>query len=422
MLNNIVPDIKSCNNTKPFDCHICPLAKQHRFPFTHSSSISLSCFDLVHADIWGPYSTPSLNGSKYFLTLVDDHSRCTWVYLLKHKFDTSTLIPSFFHMILTQFKVPIKVFRSNNGLEFALSSFYASKGIINQLSYVETSQQNAVVERKHRLLLNVARALRFQANLPLKFWGDCVLTATYLINRLPSPLLQNLTPYEKLLGHPPTYDHLKSFGSLCYASILTRQRTKFDPKAKACVFIGYPFGTEGYKLYDLAFKTVFLSRDVIFKEFIFPFKHWTSKPIISSTSNSSVIFPPQNSVPDIPPTISAEFSLPFSSVDPIVPPDEFPDLMHSDSAHSPYVLVNFLILFLLLYPSYHLLEDLLGLINHLFIFMTIIVILHLLMCWPLFLYLNLMILLFLLMCQWSSLPNSVVQWVRMFLILPCTEG
>ena len=131
LLNNTVPEIKSCNNTKPFGCHIFPLAKQHRLTFTHSSSISLSCFDLVHADIWGPYSTPSLNGSKYFLTLVDDHSWFTWVYLLKHKFDASTLIPSFFHMILTLFNVPIKVFRSNNGLEFALSSFYASKGIIH---------------------------------------------------------------------------------------------------------------------------------------------------------------------------------------------------------------------------------------------------------------------------------------------------
>ena len=124
----------------------------------------------------------------------------------------------------------------------------------------------------------------------------------------------------------------------------------------------------------------------------------------------------------LPLQFSIEFSLPFSFVDLAIPPDKFPNLVHSDSAHSPYVLVNFLILFLLLYLSYHLLEDILGLINHLFIFMTIIVILHLLMCWPLLLYLNLMILLFLLMCQWSSLPNSVVQWVRMFLILPCTEG
>ena len=66
--------------------------------------------------------------------------------------------------------------RSNNGSEFVLNSFYASKGIIHQLSCMETSQQNSVVERKHQHLLAVARALRFQANLPLKFWGDCVLT------------------------------------------------------------------------------------------------------------------------------------------------------------------------------------------------------------------------------------------------------
>ena len=150
-----------------------PLAKQHKLPFPKSTSVSLACFDLIHADIWGPYSAPSLNGSKYFLTLVYDHSRCTWVYLMKSKSDASSLIQFFFQMILNQFKVSIKFIRSDNGPEFALSTFYASKGVLHQLSCVETPQQNAVVERKHQHLLNVARVLRFHANLPLKF-GEIV--------------------------------------------------------------------------------------------------------------------------------------------------------------------------------------------------------------------------------------------------------
>ena len=176
LLQSLVQNVITCNINKAFNCSVCSLAKQKRLHFPASISSSSSCFDLIHANIWGPYSTPSLNGSKYFLTLVDDHSRCTWVYLMKHKSETSCLIQSFYNMIFTQFQVPIKILRSDNGPEFALNSFYASKGIIHQLSCMETPQQNSMVERKRQHLLLVARALRFQANLLLKFWGDCALT------------------------------------------------------------------------------------------------------------------------------------------------------------------------------------------------------------------------------------------------------
>ena len=177
-----------------------------------------------------------------------DYSKSTWVYLMKSKFDTSILIQNFFHVVTTQFNASIKFLRSDNGPKFAMSSFFTSKGVFHQLSCVETPQQNSIVEMKHQHLLNVARAFRFQVNLPLKFWGYCILTATYLINRIRSPILHNLTPFEKLLGHPPSYSYLKIFGCLCYASTLTRNRTKFDTRAKPCIILGYPNGIKGYFL------------------------------------------------------------------------------------------------------------------------------------------------------------------------------
>ncbi|XP_020249272.1 uncharacterized protein LOC109826663 [Asparagus officinalis] len=156
----------------------------------------------------------------------------------------------------------------------SLLPFISSEnGMLHQTSCVDTPQQNGRVERKHQHLLNVARALRFQANLPLSFWGECVLTAAYVINRTPSRVLNGKSPYEVLFGKSPNYSLIRIFGSLCYANYRPRVKDKFGPRSRKCIFVGYPFGQKGWRLYDLERKVYFVSRDVIYVENNFPFNN-----------------------------------------------------------------------------------------------------------------------------------------------------
>ncbi|XP_061356409.1 uncharacterized protein LOC133300840 [Gastrolobium bilobum] len=102
-------------------CDICHYAKQRKLPFTSSVIVSDKAFDLVHVDIWGPYSVPSIHGHKYMLTIVDDHTRFTWGIMMKLNSETKTHIHNFVTLIENQFGVTIKTFRSDNGSEFLMS-------------------------------------------------------------------------------------------------------------------------------------------------------------------------------------------------------------------------------------------------------------------------------------------------------------
>ncbi|GKB87809.1 ribonuclease H-like domain-containing protein, partial [Tanacetum coccineum] len=151
-------------------------------------------------------------------------------------------------------------------------------GIIHQTSYAYTPQQNEISERKHRHLLNVARSLLFQGGIPLKFWTQCILTATYLINRLPSSVLNGKSPYEMIYKKSPTLSHLRVFGCLCFATIVNNN-DKLGSRSEKCVMMGYSNFKKGYRLYSLDMHQIIFSRDVKFFETIFPFKDYVAKKI-----------------------------------------------------------------------------------------------------------------------------------------------
>lgn len=184
---------------------------------------------------WGSYRKSSLCNSFHFFTIVDDFTRGVWVFLLHGKAQVE--------MVSRQFGKKIKIVRSDNITEFTcLKSEFSEQCIIHQTLCVSTPQQNGCVERKHCHILNVARSLLFQSDIPIQFWGEAILNVAHLINRTPSSALKGKTPYEVIYGTIPTYDHLRVFGCLAFAHNQKRDGDKFSARSRRCAFVGYPFG------------------------------------------------------------------------------------------------------------------------------------------------------------------------------------
>lgn len=267
LIDKLSSQIPCVNVSKSGVCDVFYFAKQRRNNFVVSKSRASKAFDLLHMDIWGPYSIPSVHNHRYFLTVVDDFSRFTCVMLLKGNYEVQQHVQNFILLVENQFV------RTDNGPEFHLPKFYNSKGISHQTSCVATPQQNARIERKHQHILNVAMALLFQSKLPKRFWNYAIQYAVYIINRVPSKVLNYDIPYTLLHGQAPDLTNLKTFGCLCFVSTHAAPKTKFDPRSKRCVFIGYKAGMKGYVVLDPSTLGITVSRDVQFHELVFPYTH-----------------------------------------------------------------------------------------------------------------------------------------------------
>ena len=263
-LNLILPGVVFKND----ECEACILGKHCRTVFPRSGTIYEKCFDLVHSDVW---TAPCLSreNHKYFVTFIDEKSKYTWVTLLSFKDRVLEAFKNFQAHVSNHFNAKVKILRSDNGGEYtslACKQYLTQHGIIHQTSFPYTPQQNGVPERKNRHLIEVARSMMFHTNVPKRFWSDVVVCASYLINRTPTKVLNDLSPFEVLNQTKPPLDHLRVFGCLCFVMIPGQQRNKLYAKSLKAIFIGYSPTQKGYKCYDPISRRVSISRDVKFVE------------------------------------------------------------------------------------------------------------------------------------------------------------
>jgi histone deacetylase 1/2 len=272
-------------------CSSCQLAKSHRLPTYLSSSRAFKPLELIHMDIWGPASEKSTSGAKYFILFLDDFSRYTWFYPLHTKDQALPMFQQFKLQVENQFDDSIKCVQSDNGGEFkSFITFLQQAGIVHRFSCPYNSAQNGRVERKHRHVGETGLALLAHASLPMKFWQYAFQSATFLINRMPSKVLNNASPYLTLFQKLPDYKSLRVFGCLCYPFIHPYNNHKLQYRSVQCIFLGYTLRNKGYLCLDYLTGRVYVTPHVVFDETQFPFT--TKSPPSQPDDTPSTILPP----------------------------------------------------------------------------------------------------------------------------------
>jgi hypothetical protein len=228
--------------------------------------------ELLHMDLMGPSRIESIGGKRYILVMVDDFTRFTWVRFLKEKSETLSIFKSLVKQLQNEKNVKIGFvvrIRSDHGREFEnmeFAVFCDELGIGHEFSAPKTPQQNGVVERKNRVIQEMARVMLHAKHVSLKFWAEAVFTACYTINRVYLRPGTKNTPYELWKGRKPNVKYFKIFESKCYVMRDREHLGKFDTRSDEGIFLGYATNSRAFRVYNTRTRTVMESINVIVDE------------------------------------------------------------------------------------------------------------------------------------------------------------
>jgi transposase InsO family protein len=208
-----LPNFKKENSK----CEDCIFGKEKGEAFPTRSWQATKYLELIHSDICGPRES-SFGGCRYFILFIDEHTRMTWVFFLKEKYEAFEKFVNFQHMVENETREKVASLRIDNGSEFTSTEFNddcRNNGIRRKLKNSYTPEKNGVTERMNKTLMSMEISMMQFKGLSTKYWDEAVHTAVYLRNRSPTSDLDGKTPYEAWYGFKPKVNHLRVFGSTC---------------------------------------------------------------------------------------------------------------------------------------------------------------------------------------------------------------
>nr|GEU51420.1 hypothetical protein [Tanacetum cinerariifolium] len=244
---DIVIGLPKLKYVKDQICSSCKLSKAKRSSFKSKAVPSLKGrLNLLYMDLCGPMRVAIINGKKYILVIVDDYSRYTWTLFLHSKDETTKVGTEF--------------------LNKTLNAFFKEEGIEHQTSTARTPEQNGVVERRNRTLVEATRTMLSASKLPLFFWAEAIAIECYTKNRSIIIPTHDKTPYHIINDRKPSIKHLHIFGCICYITRDGENLDKTKEKEDPCILVGYSTQSKGYRVYNKRTRMIVESIHIRFDE------------------------------------------------------------------------------------------------------------------------------------------------------------
>nr|GEU36338.1 hypothetical protein [Tanacetum cinerariifolium] len=265
--NNLVQGFPKMKFEKDHLCSVCEQGKIHRKH--HKSNMDFASnkpLYLLLMDLCGPMRVQSINEKRYVLVVVDDYSRYTWVLFLHLKDEASEVIISFIKKTHVNLQLQVQRVQTNNGTEFknkTLAKFFDEVGITQHFFDARMPQQNGVVKRRNRTLVEAARTMLTFANLPSFLWAEAIATACFIQNRSIIHKRFDKTPYALINKRKPNIKFFCVFGCRCYLLNDYEDVGKLKAKGDIGVFVGYSKESAAFRIYNKRIRKIHKSVNIM---------------------------------------------------------------------------------------------------------------------------------------------------------------